>query len=87
MKTHWLHGEVTLTVEVETETNCRVCLHRVVCERVEDLRCSNHQLGDSRGHRGCQQCTHKFTRWDQQQPIPCFHCKDFLVDETVDILA
>ena len=83
-KVHWLHGEDTRLYPVEEEIDCRDCAHVHVCERREDLRCSNFNFGTSAGHPGCQQCLHKYTRWANKDPWPCFVCKDFRPVEILD---
>ena len=79
MKTHWLYGRgpdkvLEFAVEVDTETSCATCIHKVVCDGDMEKRCSNFLFGNSDQPRGCLQCLHRFTRWDKDR-VPCFHCK------------
>ena len=89
MKTHWLFGKgpnkiVEFKHEIDQESDCRYCLHRKVCDRHNtEQRCINYEFGTSE-HRGCGGCLHRFTRWDKDA-IPCFHCEDFLLDESVEL--
>lgn len=91
-KTHWLHGsgpnnEIKFNKEVDTETNCFSCLHKKVCSYAFDKRCSNFEFGNSDGIQNnpliCHNCIHKYTRFDNRQPITCFHCKDYLPDNII----
>ncbi len=80
-KTHWLFGSGPANVldfkrEVDTETDCNACLHREVCDMNMEKRCENYKFGDSRG-RSCAGCSHRFTRYDDTAPVPCFSCPWF----------
>jgi hypothetical protein len=84
IKTHWLYGfgknnEISFAVDVATaadETQCTKCAHQKVCARVMLERCANYDFGSS--EQGCRGCIHHYTRFDHRQPIPCFHCADFM---------
>ena len=76
---HWLHGERTFNKEIKKETKCKPCIHFKVCDSRPERRCINYRFGDSR-EKHCQSCSHKYTRYDTRQPIPCFHCEDFKPD-------
>ena len=73
---HWLYGEIKYNVLVEKDTLCKKCIHNEVCDHNMDKRCSNFRWGDST-YNGCGGCEHRFPKYDQRQPIPCFHCKWF----------
>lgn len=79
MKTHWLYGKgpdkaLEFAVEVDADTDCVACVHVAVCDHSMEKRCSNYTFGCSDRMRGCQQCLHRFTKWDKDA-VPCFHCK------------
>jgi hypothetical protein len=81
VKTHWLFGqgpnrEVKFKKEIDKETLCGLCIHNEVCDHDKHKRCTNFEFGDSRGHQ-CDNCHHKFTRFDRDHAIPCFTCKWF----------
>lgn len=76
MKKHSLFGKVELLVEVDVETSCKDCIHKMVCDRNMANRCKNYHFGNS-SKRGCEQCHHHFTRFHKES-IPCFFCEDFL---------
>lgn len=84
MKTHWLYGfgdkkEIKFKIEIDAETNCDKCVHRLVCDKNNKLeRCSNYVFGTSEGDESCRSCLHRYTRWDKDS-VPCFHCKNFNV--------
>lgn len=80
MKTHWLYGfgpnkEVKMNVEINEETDCRKCIHTVVCDHNVEKRCLNFTFGDSR-YKGCMGCSLRFTRFDKDK-VPCFTCSFF----------
>ena len=82
MKTHWLHGSgpekrLTFAKEIDVETDCRRCIHTKVCTHRMEQRCENYVCGTS-VDTGCVACHHKYTRFDQREPVPCFSCPDFL---------
>lgn len=83
MKTHWLFGigpdkRLEFKKEVDKETDCRKCIHSEVCDRSMEKRCTNFKFGSSMGRPGCDQCLHRFTRFDKDETkVPCFHCKWF----------
>jgi hypothetical protein len=81
MKTHWLYGlgpnkEIKYKHEIDVETNCNECAHAKVCHFKFDVLCTNYEFGTSEG-KGCQGCHHRYTRFDDKDSIPCFHCKFF----------
>jgi hypothetical protein len=81
MKTHWLFGRgpdklLDFKREVDAETDCNKCVHRKVCDLDMERRCDNYECGTSVG-RGCQACSHKYTRYDGKDPVPCFSCPSF----------
>jgi len=85
---HWLHGECEYNVKVEEETNCSICIHVKVCAKTHDWGnmswlCNNYKFGRSDAPAGCEQCSHRFRRWDERQPIPCFKCSHFLTKEMI----
>lgn len=83
MKTieHWLHGKCEFKELVDKETDCSTCIHvkicrvtwgRIGCVPMEDI-CVNHHFSCS--DKSCGSCIHRFTRYDDKQPILCFKCK------------
>ena len=78
MKTikHWLHGECKFEELVDKETDCSTCIHIRVCKFDVSDFCINHIFSCSaKDMARCETCIHKFTRYDNRQPIPCFKCK------------
>ena len=85
MKTHWLYGsgpnhEIKFKKEIDKETKCQTCVHRMVCNYDMSKRCINYEFGTSQERSEiCASCLHRFTRFDKDETkIPCFCCKDFL---------
>ena len=83
MKTHWLHGRgpekiVEFNVEIDVEHQCSKCIHGDVCKRNMPDFCWNYWFGSSTGCFSCQGCTHKYTRYDNKDPLPCFCCKHYV---------
>lgn len=75
---HWLHGDCEFNVIVgDEETRCRWCLHSHVCKHDMSTFCANMLLGCSGDVATCEVCTHRFTRYDDKQKIPCFKCSFF----------
>jgi hypothetical protein len=66
---------------VEEEHKCTQCDHRIVCRQSRDF-CINYVTGSS--GEGCQSCSHKYTKYDQKNPIKCFWCKHFKQKEVED---
>lgn len=75
-KTHWLYGDREFNIEVDDETSCSECVHRIVCSFDHEKLCSNFVFGGVSRHGGCQSCSHRYTRYDKDK-IPCFHCPHF----------
>lgn len=73
---HWLYGEKKYEVLVEQETECHKCFHKEVCNYDREKRCSNYEFGRS-DYSGCPSCLKNYARHDKEQPILCFHCKNF----------
>jgi len=61
---------------IERETDCSVCEHLDVCDRIMEKRCENYVFGTSEGE-GCQSCINRYTRYDNRNPLPCFLCKSY----------
>ena len=90
-KKHWLYGIgpdklVTFKKEIDIETDCSKCFHNAVCNFDFRFRCVNFEFSNSMGAQGCQQCAHSFTRFDGKQPIPCFHCEEFVDSDIIKML-
>lgn len=78
IKKHWLYGDIAFRVDVTVEDNCGDCIHWPVCRKDMSEFCLNYEFGRSEGCSGsCEQCLHRFTRWDKDQ-IPCFKCKNHI---------
>jgi hypothetical protein len=78
MKTieHWLHKKCEFNELVDKETNCSTCIHLNVCRFDMSKFCVNHTFSCSaKDMTACRTCIHKFTRYDDKQPIFCFKCK------------
>ena len=78
---HWLYGKCEFEELIDKETDCSTCIHVKVCKVIwirigyvpmEDI-CINHYFSCSK--ESCENCIHKFTRYDNKQSIPCFKCK------------
>ena len=73
---HWLYGDKEFKLLVKKEVRCNYCIHREVCYGDKEKRCINYQMSTSQ-YSGCCGCINRFTRDDEKQPIPCFHCNWF----------
>jgi len=85
--THWLYGhgpnkELDFNIYVESETKCKECIHRHVCNYNMAKRCVNRTFATSSA-TGCGGCIHRYTRWDKDH-VPCFQCNDFLRDRAAE---
>ena len=81
MKTHWLFESgpnkiLEFAKEIDEESDCSACIHRLVCARDMHRFCGNFRLGTS-GETGCQSCSHRYTRFDKDK-VPCFTCPHFV---------
>ena len=70
------HGKDKFVEEILHETNCKKCIHNKVCNHQKERQCINFWLGTTT-EKGCMACTHRFTRYDKVNKIPCFKCNDF----------
>ena len=77
---HWLHGKREFNVLIEEETQCRTCVHVIVCGRRMEVWCLNYDWGTSAGKAGCQQCMHRYTRRANRDSLPCFKCLHYKAD-------
>lgn len=78
VKHHWLFGDIYMAVKIEKESDCSKCRHLDPCKVDMANFCLNYVMGTSEGRRGCDQCIHRFTRWDKDEDkIPCFVCRWF----------
>ena len=82
---HWLYKEIEYKMEIEKETDCSSCFHNVVCNVDKEKRCVNFEWGHSNG-AGCGMCVHQYPRWDSKQPVPCFHCKDYVDKNKIEVV-
>jgi hypothetical protein len=73
VKEHWLHGKCYFNVDVEKESECRLCIHSVMCRIEMERFCKNFEYGCS-GEQHCGSCIHHYTRYSNKQKIPCFSC-------------
>jgi hypothetical protein len=78
IKNHWLYGDIYMMVKVDMESPCSKCKHWGPCPVDMQKFCLNYDEGRSDLHPGCNNCIHRFTRFDKDEDkIPCFACRWF----------
>ncbi len=83
-KKHWLFNQ-NFRVEIDKETSCVECVHKLVCDRNTERRCVNYWFGTST-EKGCYSCTNHYSRFDKK-PVPCFYCPYFKAQHQAVIKA
>jgi hypothetical protein len=72
---HPIFSATQYEVIVKEDDSCRGCVHEDVCTHDMSKLCVNFMWGTSaEDQKSCQCCTHRYTRYDPKQPIPCFKC-------------